>query len=152
MNLNSPNRLYHYTTELGRLAIIKSKALYPSLDRGDNADVRYGEGQYFTNLAPEMIACRLRIEDENLVPTMIACQLSSDMTNEQKEAGQISLRQLSARIMDGAIVPWKLYCFIEFDVSNLIIEPTESEYIYLHKSKIELDISKLIIRSGETPR
>lgn len=152
MNLNSPNRLYHYTTELSRLAIIKSKALYPSLDRGDNTDVRYGEGQYFTNLAPEMIACRLRIEDENLVPTMIACQLSSDMTNEQKESGQISLRQLSARIMDGAIVPWKLYCFIEFDVSNLIIEPTESEYIYLHKSKIELDISKLIIRSGETPR
>jgi HYD1 signature containing ADP-ribosyltransferase len=152
LTLTIPNRLYHYTTELGLLGIIKSKTLYPSLDRGDNTDVRYGEGQYFTNLAPEMIACRFRIEDENLVPKMIACQLSSDMTDEQKEAGQISLKQLSARIMDGAIVPWKLYCFIEFDVSSLRIEPTESEYIYLHRSKIDLDISKLIIRSGETPR
>jgi hypothetical protein len=134
------------------LVLLENKILYPSLDRGDNTDVRYGEGQYFTNLAPEMIACRFSLEDENLVPKMIACQLSSDMTDDQKEAGQISLKQLSARIMDGAVVPWKLYCFIEFDVSNLMIEPTESQYIYLHKSKIALDISKLIIRSGETPR
>jgi hypothetical protein len=79
-------------------------------------------------------------------------EFTSEMTDEQKEAGKISLKQLSARIMDGAIVPWKLYCFIEFDVSSLRIEPTESEYIYLHRSKIDLDISKLIIRSGETPR
>jgi hypothetical protein len=78
--------------------------------------------------------------------------ISSEMTDEQKEAGQISLKQLSARIMDGAIVPWKLYCFIEFDVSGLIIESTESQYIYLHRSKLDLDVSKLIIRSGETPR
>ena len=143
MTVNIPKRLYHYTTELGRLGILRNKVIYPSLDRGDNTDVRYGEGQYFTNLAPEMIACRAKIEDEAFVPKMIACQLSSEMTAKQKEAGQISLKQLSARIMDGAVVPWKLYCFIEFDVSSLVLEPTESEYIYIHRSKIDLDISNL---------
>lgn len=152
MTVNIPNRLYHYTTELARLAIIESKVLHPSLDRGNNRDVRYGEGQYFTNLAPETIACKLNIIDGNPIQTTIACQLSSDMTNAQKEAGQISLKQLSARIMDGAIVPWKLHCFVEFDVSNLIIEPTENPYVYIHKSKMNLEIGNLIIRSGETPR
>jgi hypothetical protein len=150
--VNIPDSLYHYTTESGLLGILKGKILYPSLDRGDNIDVRYGEGQYFTNLAPEMIACQLRIEDEDLTPKMVACQLSSEMTDKQKEAGQISLKQLSARIMDGAVVPWKLYCFIELDVSGLILESTESEYIYVHRSRTDLDVSQLIIRSGETPR
>jgi HYD1 signature containing ADP-ribosyltransferase len=152
LTVNIFNSFYHYTTESARLAIIESGVLRPSLDRGDNTDVRYGEGQYFTNLAPEMIACKLKIIDISTTPETIACQLSSEMTEQQKQAGQISLKQLSARIMDGAIVPLKLHCFIEFDVSNLIIERTESSYIYLHRSRTDLDISNLIIRSGETPR
>lgn len=144
--------LYHYTTEDSRFAIINSGVLYPSLDRGDSNDVRYGEGQYFTNLAPEMIACKLRIDNDNPIPTMIACQLSSEMTTAQREAGKISLKQLSARIMDGAIVPWKLYCFVEFDVSSLVIESTENPHVYIHRSTVNLDISNLIIRSGKVPR
>jgi hypothetical protein len=152
LTANIPSRLYHYTTEIGRLAIIESKVLHPSLDRGDNTDVRYGEGQYFTNLAPEMIACKSNIIDGSKVSEKTACQLSIDMTDTQKEAGQISLKQLSARIMDGAIVPWKLYCFIEFDVSSLAIETTESPYIYIHRSKLDLEIGNLTIRSGDVPR
>lgn len=144
--------LYHYTTEDSRFAIINSGVLYPSLDRGDSNDIRYGEGQYFTNLAPEMIACKLRIDNDNLIPTMIACQLSSEMTTAQREAGKISLKQLSARIMDGAIVPWKLYCFVEFDVSSLVIKSTENPHVYIHRSTVNLDISNLIIRSGKVPR
>ena len=152
MTVNISNSLYHYTTEHSRLAIIKSGVLRPSLDSGDGNDIRYGEGQYFTNIAPEMIACRLSNDNDNLVPRIIACQLSSEMTTAQKEAGKISLKQLSARIMDGAIVPWKFYCFIEFDVSNLVIESTENPHVYIHRSTVNLDISNLIIRSGEIPR
>ena len=108
--------------------------LYPSLEREDGRDALFGSGQYFTNIAPELVVCRSR----------------ADMTPAQIASGQISLLQLFRRIMAGSVEPEKLLCYIEFDVSDLAIESTENPYIYIHRSTIDLNISNLIIRSGET--
>jgi HYD1 signature containing ADP-ribosyltransferase len=133
LTVNIPDRLYHYTTEYGLLAIMESRILRPSLDRGDNTDVKYGEGQYFTNIPPDIIICESR----------------SQMTSTQVESGQISLRQLAGRIMAGTLTLDRFYYFLELDVSGLIIDYTDP-YIYLHRSKTNLDVSNLIIRSGNT--
>jgi HYD1 signature containing ADP-ribosyltransferase len=90
---NIPSSLYHYTTEFGLLAIIESKVLYPSLDRGDGTDIKYGEGQYFTNISPDTIACVSQ----------------SQMTSTQTESGQISLIQLAGRIMSGTLTLDRFY-------------------------------------------
>jgi HYD1 signature containing ADP-ribosyltransferase len=134
LTANIPSSLYHYTTEEGRFGIIESGVLRPSLVQENGQDAKYGSGHYFTNIAPERIA---------------AISLS-DMTDEQKEADQISLRQLLRWIMVGSVAEEKLAFFIEFNVSNLVIESTENPYIYIHRSEINLDISNLIIRSEET--
>jgi hypothetical protein len=102
----------------------------------------FGSGQYFTNIAPEMIAC---------IGTT-ACQRRSDLTQAHKNAGQISLIQLSGRIMDGAMAIERLECFIEFNVSNLFISSTESPYIFLHRSEVDLNISNLVLRSGKVTK
>jgi HYD1 signature containing ADP-ribosyltransferase len=133
--VNIPNSLYHYTTEYGLLAIIESRVLRPSLTKPNGRDVLLGEGQYLTNIAPETIACRSLTK----------------MAPAQIESGQISLFQLANRIMRGTPSPEKLDYFIEFDVSKLIIiHSSEYEYIYVHKSKVDLDISNRIIRFGKT--
>jgi HYD1 signature containing ADP-ribosyltransferase len=132
--VNIPGILYHYTTEAGLLAIMESGVLRPSLDRGNNTDVKYGEGQYFTNISPDIITCESR----------------SQMTSTQVESGQISLRQLAGRIMAGTLTLNRFYYFLELDVSGLIIDYTDNPYIYLHRSKTNLDVSDLIIRSGNT--
>jgi hypothetical protein len=132
--VNISNSLYHYTTEYGRLAIIESGVLRPSLVRKDGRDALYGSGQYFTNISPDLIICESR----------------EDLTPAQKEAGQISLEQLSYRIMGGVGSPERLAYFIEFDVSTLIIEIPGSRYICLHRNEVNLDIRNLIIRSGRT--
>jgi hypothetical protein len=129
-----PSRLYHYTSEYGRLAIIESGVLRPSLEREDGMDALFGSGQYFTNIAPELVVSKSR----------------ANMTPEQIANGQISLLQLFRRIMAGSVEPEKLFCYIEVNVSGLAIESTENPYIYLHRSVIDLSISNLIIRSGET--
>jgi HYD1 signature containing ADP-ribosyltransferase len=131
---HTPSRLYHYTTAHNRLAIIESGVLHPSLEREDSMDALFGSGQYFTNLAPEIVVCKSR----------------ANMTLAQIASGQISLLQLFCRIMAGSVEPDKLFCYIEFDVSKLAIESTENPYIYLNRSAIDLSISNLIIRSGET--
>jgi hypothetical protein len=127
--------LYHYTTEYGRAAIIESGVLRASLTKPNGRDVLLGEGQYFTSITPETIACRSLA---NMTPTQI-------------QSGQISLFQLANRIMRGTPSPEKLDYFIEIDISDLIIiESSEYEYIYFHESRIDLDISNRIIRSGKT--
>jgi HYD1 signature containing ADP-ribosyltransferase len=132
---NILNNLYHYTTEYGQLAIIESGMLRPSLTKPNGRDVLLGEGQYFTSIAPETIACRSRTE----------------MTSSQQQAGKLSLFQLSRHILGGSLSLKKLDYFIEFDVSNLIIRHSiEHEYIYLCESKIDLDISNRMIRWGKT--
>jgi HYD1 signature containing ADP-ribosyltransferase len=135
LTVNILSSLYHYTTEYGLFAIIESGLLRPSLAKPNGRDILLGEGQYFTSLAPEIVACRSL----------------TNMTTTQIESGQISLLQLANRIMRGTPSPEKLDYFIEFDVSNMIImHSNEYKYIYVHESKIDLDISSRIIRSGKT--
>jgi hypothetical protein len=135
LTVNIPNILYHYTTEYGLLAIIESRVLRPSLTKPNGRDVLLGEGQYFTSIAPEAIACRSRTE----------------MTSSQQQAGQLSLFQLSRHILGGSLSLKKLDYFIEVDVSSLVIRHSiEHQYIYLHESKVDLDISNRIIRWGKT--
>jgi HYD1 signature containing ADP-ribosyltransferase len=141
LTVDIPNSLYHYTTESGLLGIIETGVLHPSLDE-DGRITMFGSGQYFTNIAPEMIAC---------IGTR-ACKLRSELTDAHKEAGQISLIQLSGRIMDGAMAIERLECFIEFNVAGLNISSTDSPYIYLYRSEIDLNISNLVLRTGRTPR
>ena len=136
MTVNISNSLYHYTTEYGRLAIIESGVLRPSLTRKDGRDALYGSGQYFTNISPDIIVCELK----------------EDLTPAQKEAGHICIDRLSYRIMGGVGSPARLAYFIEFDVSNLIIEIPGSRYICLYRNEFDLDIRNLIIRSGKTIR
>ena len=134
MTVNISNTLYHYTTEHGRIAIIESGVLRPSLERKDGKDALYGSGQYFTNISPDIVVC----------------QSKEQLTPSQKEAGQICIEQLSYRIMGGVGSPERLACFIEFDVSNLTIEIPGTRYICLHRSEVDIDITNLIIRSGKT--
>ena len=115
--------------------------LYPSLDE-DGRTSMFGAGQYFTNIAPEMIAC---------IGTK-ACKLRAELTDAHKKAGQISLIQLSGRIMDGAMAIERLECFIEFNVAGLNISFTDSPHIYLCRSQTDLNISNLVLRTGRTPR
>jgi HYD1 signature containing ADP-ribosyltransferase len=134
LTVNISNTLYHYTTEYGRLAIIESGVLRPSLKRKDGRDALYGSGQYFTNISPDIVVCESKEE----------------LTPSQKEAGQICIEQLSYRIMGGVGSPERLAYFIEFDVSNLTIEIPGTRYICLYRSEVDLDITNLIIRSGKT--
>jgi HYD1 signature containing ADP-ribosyltransferase len=138
---NFPSSLYHYTTESSLLGIIESGVLHPSLDQNSRTTM-FGSGQYFTNIAPEMIAC---------LGTR-ACKLRADLTTAHRESGQISLIQLSGRIMDGAMAIERLECFLEFSVSGLNISATESPHIYLNRSETDLDISNLVLRYGKVPR
>jgi hypothetical protein len=133
--VNISNSLYHYTTEYGQLAIIESGVLRPSLMKPNGRDVLLGEGQYFTSIAPETIICRSITE----------------MTSFQQQTGKLSLFQLANRIMRGTPSPEKLEYFIEIDTSNLITkQSSEYEYIYIHESSINLEISNRIIRWGKT--
>ena len=45
--------LYHYTNEKGANGIIDSNQLNPSLKTNNPKDVRYGNGQYLSDIAPE---------------------------------------------------------------------------------------------------
>jgi HYD1 signature containing ADP-ribosyltransferase len=128
------NHFYHYTSESSRFAVVESKIIFPSLEREDGMDALFGSGQYFTNIAPELVVSKSR----------------ANMTPEQIANGQISLLQLFRRIMAGSVESEKLFCYIEIDVSGLSIKSTENPYIYIHRSVIDLNISNLIIRSGET--
>ena len=141
MAVNILNSLYHYTTESGLLGIMETGVLHPSLDE-DGRTTMFGAGQYFTNIAPEMIAC---------IGTK-ACQRRAELTDAHKKAGQISLIQLSGRIMDGAMAIERLECFIELNVSELNISFTDSPHIYLYRSQTDLNISNLVLRTGRTPR
>jgi hypothetical protein len=112
---------------------MESGVFRPSLTKKNGRDVLFGEGQYFTNIAPETIVARSQ----------------SQMTPAQIESGQISLLQLSRYTMGGTLQLEKLDYFIEFDVSELAIVEC-NEYIYLHQSSIGLNVRDLIIRSGRT--
>jgi hypothetical protein len=120
---------------------METGVLHPSLDE-DGRLTMFGSGQYFTNIAPEMIACI----------GAKACKLRAELTDAHKVAGQISLIQLSGRIMDGAMAIERLECFIELNVSGLNISSTDSPYIYLYRNATDLNISNLVLRTGRTPK
>ena len=48
--------LYHYTTEPNMWAIVGSGILRPSRARAGSKDVRYGNGQYLSDIAPGTLA------------------------------------------------------------------------------------------------
>lgn len=47
-----PSRLYHYTNEAGLNGIVDSGQLKPSLKALNPNDVRYGNGQYLSDIPP----------------------------------------------------------------------------------------------------
>jgi hypothetical protein len=114
---------------------MESRVLKPSFLKKNGRDALIGSGQYFTDIAPEKVIC----------------ESQAQMTPEQKEGDWLSLRQLSYNIMGGSRVLKKVFYFIEFDVSNLILKQSiEKPHIYLHESEADLDINDLIIRWGKT--
>ncbi|PPU39703.1 hypothetical protein XaplCFBP3123_12035 [Xanthomonas arboricola pv. populi] len=44
--------MYHYTNEAGMNGILDSQSMNPSLKALNPNDVRYGNGQYFSDIAP----------------------------------------------------------------------------------------------------
>ncbi|MGN5380523.1 HYD1 signature containing ADP-ribosyltransferase family protein [Streptomyces lasalocidi] len=48
----APRTLYHYTTEDNVSKIVEGQEMYPSLKANNPKDARYGDGQYFTDIAP----------------------------------------------------------------------------------------------------
>ncbi|WP_246797476.1 HYD1 signature containing ADP-ribosyltransferase family protein [Burkholderia perseverans] len=51
-NGNIPTKLYHYTNEAGMNGIVSSETLNPSLKSLNPNDVRYGNGQYLSDIPP----------------------------------------------------------------------------------------------------
>jgi RHS repeat-associated protein len=47
-----PQTLFHYTNEAGMKGIVESKVLFPSLKSLNPRDVRYGNGQYLSDIKP----------------------------------------------------------------------------------------------------
>jgi len=50
--VDKPSTLYHYTSEKGLAGILDTGTLNPSLKANNPKDARYGNAQYFTNIAP----------------------------------------------------------------------------------------------------
>ena len=50
--VDKPSTLYHYTSEKGLAGILDTGTLNPSLKANNPKDARYGNGQYFTDIAP----------------------------------------------------------------------------------------------------
>src|SRR5712692_2503620 len=44
--------LFHYTDQLGLAGILQTRVLLPSKATSQRRDVRYGDGQYLTDIAP----------------------------------------------------------------------------------------------------
>ena len=50
--VEKPSTLYHYISEKGLAGILDTGTLNPSLKANNSKDARYGNGQYFTDIAP----------------------------------------------------------------------------------------------------
>jgi hypothetical protein len=50
--VEKPSTLYHYTSEKGLAGILDTGTLNPSLKANNSKDARYGNGQYFSDIAP----------------------------------------------------------------------------------------------------
>lgn len=49
--VDKPSTLYHYTSEKGVAGILDTGSLNPSLKANNPKDARYGNGQYFSDIA-----------------------------------------------------------------------------------------------------
>ncbi|MEL6945460.1 MAG: HYD1 signature containing ADP-ribosyltransferase family protein, partial [Bacteroidota bacterium] len=52
MRISKPTTMYHYTNKKGMDGIVNSGKLKPSLKANNPKDVRYGEGQYLSDIEP----------------------------------------------------------------------------------------------------
>ncbi|MBL9179293.1 MAG: hypothetical protein JNM65_14620 [Verrucomicrobiaceae bacterium] len=122
--------LIHFTDEAGHTGITGSQQLFNSTG---SRHARFGDGQYFTDLTPEMIGASTK----------------AGLTAEQVAAGQISMGQASSRLFG---VPWnsgKMSHFIEIDVTGLnLVNPRPGTFLLPNNAP--LDLTGRIIRSGAT--
>jgi hypothetical protein len=122
--------LIHFTDEAGHTGITGSQQLFNSTG---SRHARFGDGQYFTDLTPEMIGASTK----------------AGLTAEQVAAGQISMGQASSTLFG---VPWnsgKMSHFVEIDVTGLnLLNPRPGTFLLPNNAP--LDLSGRIIRSGAT--
>ncbi|MER6025359.1 putative T7SS-secreted protein [Streptomyces sp. NPDC001851] len=129
----TPCTLYHYTNEEGLKGILNSREIWNSTG---STHARFGDGQYFTDIAPENIS---GLKKADLTPADIA-------------AGKISGYQLVQRLF-GRPTRWglgKSTHFVEIDVRDLSIGMGR-ENVFFHLNNGALDVSNRIVRSGKTP-
>lgn len=122
--------LFHYTNLQGYIGINAEKEIKPSIGF---TNARFGNGQYFTDIPPEVIIYRKK----------------GELTEGELIKGYKSVWQVSYSLYG---MPWntsKLKYYFEIDVSGLPIN-NPAPYIYLHKSECPLDVSDRIIRHGRT--
>jgi hypothetical protein len=117
--------LYHYTSEASSQGIRDSGQLLPSLNP---RNARYGPGQYFTDIAPEMIGGR---------------------TLANTPAGKLSLGQLARRLFGQPFAGRKLDAFLEVEVSGLAVRQVAPN-IFLLEQRTALDVVGRIVRHGLT--
>ncbi|TMQ33917.1 MAG: hypothetical protein E6K70_10495 [Planctomycetota bacterium] len=88
--------LYHYTDEAGLNAILTSGFLNPSLASTSRNDVRYGDGQYLTDIEPD---------------TMTAAQLSRDLIGHPF-AGRRFTHYLAIEVAELQVVEGRACVFV----------------------------------------
>ena len=84
--------LYHYTDEKGLQGITSSGKLLPSTSSRNPRDVRYGNGQYFTDVTPGMAM----FKDEIFGPVLAVCEFGS--LDEALDLANNSMYGLSSSI------------------------------------------------------
>jgi len=120
--------LIHYTDEAGHAGILASGMLRAS---SGATHARFGNGQYFTDIIPQLVGARTR----------------AGLTSSQIASGQISLAQLSSRLFG---VPWntgKLTHYVAIDVSGLtVLAPRAGTFLV--PGNAALDVAGRIVSSG----
>jgi RHS repeat-associated protein len=125
--------LYHYTTEEGLKGILDSKSLWEATGP---VHARYGDGQYFTDIAPDTIKALKK----------------ADLRPQDVQAGNISRYQLVGRLF-GRPTRWglgKTTHYVAVDVTGLEIKQGRP-WVFLHPDNGPLDLTDRIISHGKTP-
>ncbi|ECA5091598.1 type IV secretion protein Rhs, partial [Salmonella enterica subsp. enterica serovar Menston] len=118
--------LFHYTTQEGMEGILKSGVL--KVSTGD-IHARFGNGQYFTNISPDMIGGRT--------------------IKDALGTGKMSLGQLAADIYGDARKLNGITNYVEIDVRGLdITEPRPGTFRVANTG--DLDISNRVVSSGSS--
>nr|WP_260865423.1 HYD1 signature containing ADP-ribosyltransferase family protein [Burkholderia aenigmatica] len=118
--------LYHYTTQDGMEGITSSGLLNAS---HGPVHARFGDGQYFTDISPDMIGGRTMADAAG--------------------TGKMSLGQLAANIYGDARKLNSITHFVEIDVPGLDVkEPRPGTFLV--EGSGPLDISNRVKRSGSS--